>query len=199
MFNKRTRATETTSQRMPSTPAADCPACCVRRVSVTLSAALLVLCLTTGSPKAVDLTANGAQLSGDIIRATGSVVTIKLDVGRIINLAAGDISNVSINLQDGTQTEGTLLSWNDGVYVLSVGDAKVHVQDGQIIRSESLLPPAEQDGETVSEGVGSGGPRTDAEDDEPSDTASDLPSPIEPDPAENTPRGPQLAPSGATM
>lgn len=167
----------------------------IRKMNLILTAFLFIFCLTAGPLKAVDLTTSNAQLSGEIIRATGSVITFKLDVGRIINLAPKDISTVSMRLQDGTLTEGTFLSWNNGVYVLSVGDVKTHIQDGRIIESTSLIPPAEEIDEALNEGVGSGGPETGTEPPQPAAP----PSPAEPTPIENNPRQPQSVPSGATM
>jgi len=142
----------------------------------------LPLSLSIRDAQAIELTAGDVQLSGEIIRSTGSTVTFKLDVGRIINVAPKDISVVRIQMKDGTLAEGPLLQWQDGMYVIGVDDRKVYVQNGQVVRVEDKAPagnlaletpaedlvPAEnlEVDDPVADAVGAGGPQTEGPEDQ---------------------------------
>ena len=122
---------------------------CTRILAMTVCA--FSFGVSAGSAEAVELTAGDVPLSGEIIRATGSTVMFKLDVGRIINVARKDISSVRIPMQDGTEAEGSLLQWQDGIYVIGIGDQKIYIQDGQVDRVEDPEPATEVAVETPAE------------------------------------------------
>ncbi len=165
----------------------------------------------TSQGESADFTIDNVELSGEIIRGTGSTLMVRLDVGRIINITPNKISLVRIDMQDGSVTEGTLTSWQNGVYVVAVGDTLVHVDDGRVIRTEPFTPPTAlvQEAEAPpAELIGAGGPQTDSAADTtrslsieplPFPEPSPVPSPERAAPTEPPSRSPSRAPSSSKI
>lgn len=68
---------------------------------------------------------NGKKLVGEILHATGSVFTLRLQGGSATPVSRAQIQSVEILSEDGTLISGELLEWRDGVYWLQLNDREV--------------------------------------------------------------------------
>ncbi len=68
---------------------------------------------------------NGDTFSGEILHATGSILTLKLQDGFASPVSRAQIQSVSFEDADGAVISGKLLDWRDGVYRVQVNDREV--------------------------------------------------------------------------
>ncbi|MEL6963156.1 MAG: Calx-beta domain-containing protein [Pseudomonadota bacterium] len=68
---------------------------------------------------------NGETLSGEILHATGSILTLKLLGGFASPISRAQVQSVSFEIEDGTRISGDFLGWQDGVYRLQLNDREV--------------------------------------------------------------------------
>lgn len=89
---------------------------------------------------------DGMYFEGEVIQGTGNSIIIKSESGSLIPLAYNKIATVSLLVDGNRAIEGSLLSWENGVYILRAGERIIGVQDGSII---SATGPAEDPDEPV--------------------------------------------------
>ena len=77
---------------------------------------------------------NGETLSGKILHATGSILTLKLLDGFASPISRAQIVSVSFEGTNGTIVSGKLLDWKDGLYQLQLDDREIlaSLSDGTV-------------------------------------------------------------------
>ncbi len=68
---------------------------------------------------------NGQVMSGHIIHATGSIVTIRLHKGGVVPMSRAQIETIRFVGEGGTVLVGQFKSWSDDVYQLKSGDQEI--------------------------------------------------------------------------
>ena len=94
---------------------------------------------------------NNASVSGEVIRFTRNTVTIRPNVGSMIILSRSDIKLVRYELNDGSFIEGRLHGWDEGVYVIEVGDELVRAEAGTISPEPTTARPFQPNDEEAKE------------------------------------------------
>lgn len=85
---------------------------------------------------------NGDTLTGEILYATGSILTLKLSDGSAMPVSRAQVQAVNFASEDGTPLSGQLLDWQNGVYQLEVNDGEVAASLIGNAASEDLAPTA---------------------------------------------------------
>jgi hypothetical protein len=75
---------------------------------------------------------DGRTLIGEIIHATGSIVTIRQAGGGVLPTSRAQIETVTIQTGDGRQITGGFLGWEEGVYRLQVDGQELLAVTGEI-------------------------------------------------------------------
>jgi hypothetical protein len=120
--------------------------------------ALLAIVIAGGeAPQAAEFTAQGVTLSGEILRATGNTVAIKLDMGAVIMVPQQEIASVRIAIEGAPPVTGRFVDWADGVYMLDAEEGRVRIRNGLLLAVESPAPEPAPAGEAE---AGIGGPIT---------------------------------------
>ncbi len=94
------------------------------------------------------LTSKHTSISGEIIRYTLSTVTIRTDFGGMLILPKTDVETVRYPMKDGSQIEGPLQSWDDGVYIIEVDGELVAAKDGERMPNVPVVKTTAPDVET---------------------------------------------------
>jgi hypothetical protein len=114
----------------------------------------------------------GALIEGSIVHATRNTLIVRRAIGGMHQMSIHDIEEVRIDLVQGEQISGQMLSWADGVYQIRAGGEVVRVSEGRIlsraphetepsqappplpreertVKTAAALPPPPREGQTV--------------------------------------------------
>lgn len=76
---------------------------------------------------------SGEAIEGSIIDATRNTVIIRRAIGGMRQMRFRDIEEIRIDLEQGEEITGEILSWIDGVYQVRSGDEIMRIRDGSIL------------------------------------------------------------------
>jgi uncharacterized protein YcbK (DUF882 family) len=110
-----------------------------RRRHPALRVGALAILLTTcaGAPGAVRadeiVLQTGELIEGTIVDATRNTVVIRRAIGGMRQMRIQDIGEVRIDLVQGGEVSGQILSWADGVHQLRSGGEVIRIREGRIL------------------------------------------------------------------
>jgi RNase P/RNase MRP subunit p29 len=79
---------------------------------------------------------SGEVLEGSIIDATRNTVVVQRAIGGMRQMSIREIEEVRIELAQGQQVSGQLLSWAEGVYQVRSGGQVLRIGEGDILSHE---------------------------------------------------------------
>jgi Calx-beta domain len=83
---------------------------------------------------------SGEVLEGSIIDATRNTVVVQRSIGGMRQMSIREIEEVRIELAQGQQVSGQLLSWAEGVYQVRSGGQVLRISEGDILSREPSGP-----------------------------------------------------------
>ena len=99
---------------------------------------------------------SGEPIEGSIVQATRNTLIIRRAIGGMHQMSIRDIEEVRIDLAQGEQISGQMLSWADGVYQIRSGGEVIRIGEGRILSRAPLEaepsrtpPPRPREARTV--------------------------------------------------
>jgi RNase P/RNase MRP subunit p29 len=83
---------------------------------------------------------SGEPIEGSIVQATRNTLIVRRAIGGVHQMSLKHIEEVRIDLAQGEQISGHLLSWAEGVYQIRSGGEVVRISEGRILSRAPLEP-----------------------------------------------------------